>query len=453
MHFLRNRNSLSRVLCLTGPAGIGKTALQQTIAEQCAALGILASSFFFSYTDPTRNTVACLIATIAYQLGLKNADLRDLIAASVQEDPLIFAKTVTSQLESLVVGPLKRLQSDHDGPLSFPHAILVDGVDECRAQDHGQVLLAIRNIVESIAPIPFRIFVASRPEQVILEALGPGGELQGLAYQVELGEDGNTTKNIRRMLQRRLLELHVSPSAGDLDRVARAASGRYVYAATVVRYVKTPHASPEEKWRAVVAWASAGGGGASPLAPRDPLHVLYGGILSLARESYEQESGKSPGFMLLLMALITAAKPGDILLGFHYGCLARLFGLDEGFVERLAMNIGALVTISTDTDAASSVKFYHKSCQDFLEDSKLSLHLHVTNNDIDEFLVGVYLRCFVKYADEGELSSRFIESTEHVFMIVKILVWQRSDMKKIIWSTALIRTFGFSQRSPSVVYV
>ena len=58
------------ILWVYGPAGAGKSAIAQTIAEMCEEEMILLASFFFSRNDPSRSNVKPLIATIAYQIIL-----------------------------------------------------------------------------------------------------------------------------------------------------------------------------------------------------------------------------------------------------------------------------------------------------------------------------------------------------------------------------------------------
>ena len=62
---------------LYGPAGAGKSAIAQTIAEMCHARHLLLAGFFFSRTDPKRNNEKCLIASIAYQIALNAPVTRD----------------------------------------------------------------------------------------------------------------------------------------------------------------------------------------------------------------------------------------------------------------------------------------------------------------------------------------------------------------------------------------
>ncbi|RXW19419.1 hypothetical protein EST38_g6440 [Candolleomyces aberdarensis] len=94
MDWMMDCNGPQRLLCMTGAAGSGKSALQQTTAEKCLENGILACTFFFSASDPTRNTVKPVIPTIAYQLGRASDLLRRCIKAAVENDPLIFSKSL-----------------------------------------------------------------------------------------------------------------------------------------------------------------------------------------------------------------------------------------------------------------------------------------------------------------------------------------------------------------------
>jgi hypothetical protein len=58
------------IMWVYGPAGAGKSAIAQAIAEMCDEEMILLASFFFSRNDPSRNTVKPFIATIVYQIIL-----------------------------------------------------------------------------------------------------------------------------------------------------------------------------------------------------------------------------------------------------------------------------------------------------------------------------------------------------------------------------------------------
>ena len=73
------------ILWLYGPAGAGKSAIAQTIAEKCDETGHLSASFFFSRTSPGRDDMNHLIPTLAYQLALLFPETRPFIARAVKQ--------------------------------------------------------------------------------------------------------------------------------------------------------------------------------------------------------------------------------------------------------------------------------------------------------------------------------------------------------------------------------
>ena len=85
----------SFIMWVYGPAGAGKSAIAQTIAEMCEEEMILLASFFFSRNDPSRSKVKLPIATIAHQITLNLPDTREAILEAVEHDPLIFSKSLT----------------------------------------------------------------------------------------------------------------------------------------------------------------------------------------------------------------------------------------------------------------------------------------------------------------------------------------------------------------------
>ncbi|KAF9254271.1 hypothetical protein L218DRAFT_886647, partial [Marasmius fiardii PR-910] len=65
------------VCWLRGSAGAGKSAIAQTVAERCEGNRLVAS-FFFSRTDPARNTPKYLALAIADGLITAHPTLQDI---------------------------------------------------------------------------------------------------------------------------------------------------------------------------------------------------------------------------------------------------------------------------------------------------------------------------------------------------------------------------------------
>jgi ABC-type iron transport system FetAB ATPase subunit len=89
---LRKHDRYDAVLWLNGPAGAGKSAIMQTIAELCALEGILAGSFFFARTAPERNNPSRFIATIAYQLLQAFPAIQKRVVDAIEADQAIFTR-------------------------------------------------------------------------------------------------------------------------------------------------------------------------------------------------------------------------------------------------------------------------------------------------------------------------------------------------------------------------
>ena len=103
MDKIQDRDNPQRLLCMTGAAGSGKSAIQQTIAERCSESGILGSAYFFSNGDPTRNTASTVVPTIAFQFGSHNKNLKRAISTVVAQDPVVFKRSFRAQINSLLV--------------------------------------------------------------------------------------------------------------------------------------------------------------------------------------------------------------------------------------------------------------------------------------------------------------------------------------------------------------
>ncbi|KAJ2923845.1 hypothetical protein H1R20_g13247, partial [Candolleomyces eurysporus] len=246
LNWIQDHDAPQRLLCITGAAGAGKSAIQQTLAESCTKLDILAAGFFFSALDPTRNNSSAIVATIAYQIGLCNHALRQYIGAAIEHDQHIFSRELKTQMDVLVVQPVQRLRSLGFNPTHLPqYVIIIDGLDECQDERHQAEVLSIVKQCLLDNDLPFRIAIASRPEWAIRSELEVGGYLHEIAYHLQLSDSYDASADIRRYLWRRLRDIGsrssdprarypLWPSQEVVEMLVQAASGQFVYAATVV---------------------------------------------------------------------------------------------------------------------------------------------------------------------------------------------------------------------------
>ncbi|KAJ2930758.1 hypothetical protein H1R20_g6341, partial [Candolleomyces eurysporus] len=416
MEWIQNPDLTQRLLCMTGAAGAGKSALQQTIAELCTESGILSAAFFCSSADPTRNTTSFIVPTIAYQIGLKHHGFRGSVAAAVKHDPNIFSRSLQSQMDVLIVRPfesLQRIQKLDTG--TFPYVILIDGLDECigkysatlhppppadiddrrRAEDRqAELLAAIKHCILD-NNLPFRVFIASRPEWAIRTALEPGGHLRQVAYHIELSDKYDASGDMRRYLRRRFedIGLRIGDSGwfseAAIEILVRAASGQFVYVATVYKYISERRSSPAERLKIVLTWTPRDG---QVVRPFEALDRLYVSILLTAKKAYEAvDTHHGRDFLLLFRAHHMNVAGFDIpSASMFFGCpadvLSALLGLEARAEDILFSDLRSLVTLEKDRDGDLCLRLYHKSLSDFLEEESRAKELFVPESSVCTYL-------------------------------------------------------------------
>ncbi|RXW19234.1 hypothetical protein EST38_g6631 [Candolleomyces aberdarensis] len=382
------------------------------MAEICSKSNILGSAYFFAAADSTRNTTSSLVATIAYQLGRENPGLKEYIGSAIEEDELIFSRSLLSQLTALICDPVRLLHGAGKLDLgSFRYAILIDGLDECQGEDNqAEILLAVKEFLLN-TDLPFRIFIASRPEWAIRHALRSGGELNELAYHIQLSDQYDATADIRRYLWRRLHDLGLRSSdpraqspgwstQEHIEQLVVAASGQFIYAATVIRYLSERRSSPMDKLKIVLTWTPVNSQSARPF---EQLDLLYSRILFAAKTAYEAVDIHSDrDFLLPFRAYQINATRGftNIDSTFNYGFsneeLNGLLCMDHGTDAILVSDLRSLVTINPHDPHGTTMHLYHKSFSDFLDEESRSKELFVSYPRVRTHLAKCFLQNVIR---------------------------------------------------------
>lgn len=173
---------------LCGPAGCGKSAVSQTIAEEAERRGCLGASFFFSGDSADRSGFNRVAITLASQLAEAIPATRRHIEAALRASPNLDAISVASQFERLIYRPLQsavgtgtlptvKRRSPAGWLVDYvkPFLIVIDGLDECN--DHEAVRDFLQHMIEFFKKghnprVPLRILISSRVNLVhIREAI------------------------------------------------------------------------------------------------------------------------------------------------------------------------------------------------------------------------------------------------------------------------------------------
>ena len=253
--WMKDPNKVALILWLYGPAGAGKSAIAQTIAELLEEAGLLAAAFFFSRNAAGRDDETPLVATLVYQLVKSIPEIRAPVLEAIEQDPALFSCSIQAQIQALIIKPLNAVSNDKKlAPtlLSRPRLIILDGLDECRttlAQTH--ILNAFSTAVKNLH-IPLCFLIASRPEHDIRQAFNDQNCLSPLSFSIALDDTYQPDDDIRVFLQSTFDEIkrnHPSrahlpaswPSWEDIGRLVRKSSGQFIFASTVAKYINSRH--------------------------------------------------------------------------------------------------------------------------------------------------------------------------------------------------------------------
>ncbi|KAF7372976.1 putative nwd2 protein [Mycena sanguinolenta] len=158
-------DSETTVLWLYGPAGVGKSAIMQTLAGQLKDAGVLGGSFFFKRGHATRGNAKTLFTTVAYQLALSVPSLRAPISQIVESDPSIVALSIEVQMQNVISKPSRSNWNFNQDSI----IILIDGLDECEGHNIQVQILRLIQQSSSQDPSPLGFIIASRPEPHICQ--------------------------------------------------------------------------------------------------------------------------------------------------------------------------------------------------------------------------------------------------------------------------------------------
>ncbi|KAF5327759.1 hypothetical protein D9619_004083 [Psilocybe cf. subviscida] len=378
-----------RIFWLSGPAGAGKSAIVQTLAERCMARGVPMTNFFFFRGDSTRNLARPIVATLLYQLVESYPELQPLVATVLVEKPRISDRALFDQFEHLINNPVRAII--HPSIHQWQIVILIDGLDECdSAGKHEQeVLLRALHGLVSCENSPFIVLVASRAEPHLTMAFN---KLGSCTESVFLDESYHPSNDIRLYVVAELAGIknthHLGrtldehwPSDSSINSIVDKSSGQFIYAATVLRFIATSSASPAHSLDKVL--------GLRPVTKSSPfaqLDAIYTYVLSQVED---WEAAKD----------VLAAQ---IFNSTHFGGWQMPgtppIRLDDTLqplgraADELASYMSDLTAVVRFSYLGKQLTFYHASLSDFLCDRTRSGVYHIDLTAFTERLAVAHIK-------------------------------------------------------------
>ncbi|KAJ7652818.1 hypothetical protein DFH06DRAFT_1205782, partial [Mycena polygramma] len=344
-----------RVMWLYGPAGGGKSAIAQTMAERWTEAECLGAAFFFARWRIGGSSGKTFFPTIAYQLAQHIPALRKPISEAVEGDPAVCDKSLEEQARVLLRNPVAGLPADN----RKPYLVIVDGLDECEGKPaQSRIIRAIFHISANNT-LPLRFLICSRPEPHIRETFQDRADF----CCVGLDDIFEPSRDIRSYLRDSLSDIQRKrfpnesrthppwPSDDDLATLVNKASGQFIYAATVIKFVDDEYSHPVEQLRLVLRPSAT----QTKVSAFEDLDNLYSSILS---------QNPDVSLVVRILGAFFAIPDPDNPTTHCVEFLDNILGLERGTVRFALRGLHSILFIP-DSDGGR-IRVHHASFHDFL---------------------------------------------------------------------------------------
>ncbi|KAJ3509453.1 hypothetical protein NLJ89_g5209 [Agrocybe chaxingu] len=394
MDWIKKTDKLSLFLWLYGPAGAGKSAIAQTIAELCQKLKLLIASFFFSRSAAGRSDKDRFATTLAHQISTSIPELREHIGNALDLDPMIVSSSLETQIQTLIVDPLNELCEDENVASRLhrrPRLIIIDGLDECVDTKSQQDILRVLSAASKDSQYPLIFLIASRPETSIRNAFR---DFDPSVETIVLDDSYHPDADIKIFLESRFEEIrknHPSgpqlpqawPSEEQIQQLVRKASGQFIYASTVMKFVDSPNYLPQDRLGIIFELSRPRHDSEedSEVLPFTELDTLYHHILSSV---YDIEK------VLEILSLLTLTS------SFNFprspSMIENLFFYKYGEVYTILADMHSIIYVPSPEGEEGELRLLHASLSDFLFDEQRSVEFFIDPGQAHSRFTRHYIR-------------------------------------------------------------
>ncbi|XP_006459638.1 hypothetical protein AGABI2DRAFT_116600 [Agaricus bisporus var. bisporus H97] len=236
------------LLWITGPAGVGKSAIVQTFAEYLVESQLLGASVFCSRPNK-RNNPYRIFNTIAYQLAIRITAYREFLIERLSLDPQLLNRDMTTQFNAYIVEPFVEKKIGVGGKR---WGILLDGLDELDGEDaQCEIIQLISTFTLEHRDAPLVWIIASRPESHISNTFDDD-EVRRSCWSEYIPIDSTEAcEDVDRFLRSsfKMIQKKYRHSVSrnwpsrdtDFTKLTAAASGLFIYAQVVMEFIRDPH--------------------------------------------------------------------------------------------------------------------------------------------------------------------------------------------------------------------
>jgi hypothetical protein len=371
-----------------GSAGVGKSAIMQTLADRLAESKHLGASTFVSRPNG-RNNSRQLIITIAYQLAVHIEEYCTFVTEKLSRDPALVTKGMEEQFKTFVIEPFVEKKIGAGG---HPWGIILDGLDELdEHQPQRTIVRLIADFAVQHPNVPLLWLIASRPEPHIVDMFDKENVVPAHLKEYVPANSEESCQDVERFVRASLERIRGEfartvpkkwPDEEQISQLAAAASGLFVLADTAIRFIGDPrYANPANR----LGQALSALNGLSVTVSNQPLahlDALYTSILSSI------PSDVWPTTKRVLGALLFAQGSGSRHIMKMLRAMSVMLNLDLNTIYASVNGCYSLLNLS-DPEAAhwKPATFYHASFGDYLLDSTRSKHFSILLQDVEDDLL------------------------------------------------------------------
>ncbi len=392
--WLHDNQRQKALLWLNGPAGVGKSAILQTLAESLSASNRLGATLFLSRPND-RNDPRRIVITIAYQLAVKIPSYRSYVAEQISLDPNMFHKGMREQFRILIIEPFFHRKIGVGGEF---WGVLLDGLDECDGQDQqSEIIRLISKFVINFPEAPLVWIISSRPEPHVVVTFDDEDCVAGHWREHVTVDSTSACQDVESYLSSRFSAIrknfsHVPPAwpnETQFSKLANAASGLFLYATTATLFIGDgDYADPVSRLNLVLSVVDRFDVAVTGDHPFAPLDALYTKVLESIPSKVWNTTKRVLGYALCVRGVTVSTEFEFRLQSDSIKAAAIVLEVEETVIYASLHKLHSVLKIPHPTDTVTSgVSFLHASFADFLTDSTRSNEFYIDlNQSIDDIV-------------------------------------------------------------------
>ncbi|KXN92364.1 hypothetical protein AN958_08380 [Leucoagaricus sp. SymC.cos] len=393
-----NSQREKQLMWLRGPAGVGKSAIVQTLAETLSKTKRLGASIFFSRPNGRSNPQQ-VFPTLAYRLATIDDAYNAYIRELKHEDPLSLDKSMSEQFRLLFVEPFARrkLRKGQKDLL-----VAIDGLDECdgdpvseRASEslhrgrvaeevQCEIVQLVSDFLQRHPSVPLIWVIASRPEKH-LQAVFVAGDVKDSYLEEDIPVDSTEAcRDAEKFLHTSFTKIQEKypdiiphgpwPSNEQFLLIAKAALGLFMFAEVVVRFIGDPAVgNPISQLSYVLSALAKLRHNTQRKNPLASLDAIYAAIMSRIPSDYLDNAKK------LLPVLIHLQRHSVSIYTINFQGVYQLLKIAREDAFAALGHLHSVISFPHVRDLDETrPQVYHASFHDFLEDPSRSNEYAIT---------------------------------------------------------------------------